>query len=267
MPLSTQHLTKHFDGVAAVDRLSVEFKPGRVTGVIGPNGSGKSTLVNLLTGVLPFDSGVIILGEKIRLRKIKSFEAAEYGLTRTFQDVRLFEQMPVLDNVLVVLTERNLWAALFEKHSQFHLAEAEKVLRQVGLWDGSTSSPRAKQNQLAANLSYGQRKLLEVARVLAMLGESVPTAPRLRGAKQGAEIILFDEPFAGLFPEMIKTVAAVIKDLRARGKTVILIEHNMQLIRELSDDVVVMDEGKLLAAGAPAAVLAQPAVIEAYLGE
>jgi len=250
MPLlSTHQLTKHFDGVAAVDRLSLNFEAGKVTGIIGPNGSGKSTLINLLTGVLPFDSGAIIVGDKIRLAKIRSYEAEEYGLTRTFQDVRLFEQMPVLDNILVVLTERNVFSALFEKHGQFHLAEAEKVLRKVGLYE--------KRNELAANLSYGQRKLLEVARVLGMLV----------GGGQEAEVILFDEPFAGMFPEMVKIVAAVIKELRAAGKAVVLVEHNIELIRELCDQVIVLDAGKLLAEGVPSEVLAKPEVVEAYLGE
>jgi ABC-type branched-subunit amino acid transport system ATPase component len=247
--LSTKNLTKHFDGVAAVNHLSLDFEAGKVTGIIGPNGSGKSTLINLLTGVLPFDKGEIVVSEKVELGKIESFEAEEYGITRTFQDVRLFEQMPVLDNILVVLTERNVFSSLFEKHSAFHLAEAEKVLRKVGLWE--------KRNELAANLSYGQRKLLEVARVLAML----------TGGGQEAEIILFDEPFAGMFPEMVKIVAGVIKELRDQGKAVILVEHNIELIRELCDHLFVLDAGKLLAAGAPGEVLAKPEVVEAYLGE
>jgi ABC-type branched-subunit amino acid transport system ATPase component len=247
--LSTKNLTKHFDGVAAVDRLSLNFETGKVTGIIGPNGSGKSTLINLLTGVLPLDKGAMVIADKVQLEKINSYEAEEYGITRTFQDVRLFEQMPVLDNILVVLTERNVFGSLFEKHSQFHLAETEKVLRKVGLWE--------KRHELAANLSYGQRKLLEVARVLAML----------TGGGQEAEIILFDEPFAGMFPEMVKIVAGVIKELRDQGKAVILVEHNIELIRELCDQLFVLDAGRLLAAGAPGEVLAKPEVVEAYLGE
>lgn len=247
--LATKHISKHFDGVAAVDHLSLEFKAGTITGIIGPNGSGKSTLVNLLTGVLPYDAGTIVVGDAVTVKNIKPYEAEEYGITRTFQDVRLFEQMPVLDNILVVLTERTVFNALFEKHSQFHLTEAEKVLKRVGLWE--------KRHELGANLSYGQRKLLEVARVLAML----------TGGGQEAEIILFDEPFAGLFPEMIKIVSEVIKELKGHGKAVVLIEHNMELIRGLCDHVIVLDAGKLLAEGAPSEVLANPEVIEAYLGE
>jgi ABC-type branched-subunit amino acid transport system ATPase component len=170
-------------------------------------------------------------------------------MTRTFQDVRLFEQMPVLDNILVVLTERSIWKALFEKHTALHLEKAEQVLKKVGLWE--------KRNELAKNLSYGQRKLLEIARVLAMV----------KSSNGDIEVIFFDEPFAGLFPEMVKVVITVLKELRTHGKAVILVEHNMDLIRELSDHVFVLDSGGLLAEGSASEVLARKDVIEAYLGE
>ena len=243
MILQTQHLYKHFDGVKAVDHLSISFEKGKITGVIGPNGSGKSTLINLLTGFIPFDSGEVIIAHTHHFTKVKCSDVAGYGLTRTFQDVRLFEQMPVLDNVLVVLTERSVFGALFEKHGKFHLAKAEEVLTRVGLFE--------KRHALARNLSYGQRKLLEIARVLAM----------------NPEVIFFDEPFAGLFPEMRKVVVSVMQELKQQGKTQILVEHNMELIRELSDHCVVLDSGELLAEGKPSEVLAQREVIEAYLGE
>lgn len=241
--LQTKHLYKHFDGIKAVDRLSLSFEKGTITSFIGPNGSGKSTLINLLTGFIPFDGGEVVIAGKETLRKIEPYEAKELGITRTFQDVRLFEQMPVLDNVLVVLTERSVFGALFEKHGKLHLAKAEEVLNRVGLWE--------KRHQFAKNLSYGQRKLLEIARVLAM----------------DPDIIFFDEPFAGLFPEMLKVVVGVMQELKQQGKTQILVEHNMELIRELSDHLFVMDSGELLAEGVPGEVLARREVIEAYLGE
>ncbi|MEK7136389.1 MAG: ABC transporter ATP-binding protein [Patescibacteria group bacterium] len=241
--LSTKNLKKHFDGVKAVHNLSLDFAPGQITGIIGPNGSGKSTLVNLLTGVMPFDDGAVYIGDKLKLDRLQAYDVAEYGITRTFQDVRLFEQMTVLDNLLVVLTERNIFSAFFERHKKFHLDEDERLLRQIGLWD--------KRDALAVNLSYGQRKLLEVARALAM----------------PADIYFFDEPFAGLFTEMVKIVSGVLRELKMAGKTVVLIEHNMDLIRELSDTVVVLDAGELLAAGKPYEVLSKREVVEAYLGE
>lgn len=247
--LSTKNLTKHFDGVCAVNKLSISFEAGKITGIIGPNGSGKSTLINALTGLIPMDSGEIIIAGAERLRRVRSHEVPSYGMTRTFQDVRLFEQMPVIENILVVLTERSIWKSLFEKHGAFHLEKSEEVLKKVGLWE--------KRDELAKNLSYGQRKLLEIARVLAMIHCGVGDI----------DIIFLDEPFAGLFPEMIKIVADVMKELRDQGKAVILIEHNMDLIRELSDHIYVLDSGELLAEGKPAEVLARKDVVEAYLGE
>ncbi|MES2088211.1 MAG: ABC transporter ATP-binding protein [Patescibacteria group bacterium] len=240
--LRIKKLHKQYGGVSAVDNLSLEISSGKITSIVGPNGSGKSTLVNLLTGFVPIDSGEVDFGHE-KLLSIKAYEIKTYGLTRTFQEVRLFEQMKVLDNILVVLTGRSVWSALFERHEKFHHDKAEDALRRVGLWE--------KRNELAKNLSYGQRKLLEIARVIAM----------------NAEIILFDEPFAGLFPEMLKIVVKILKEFREQGKTIILIEHNMDLIRELSDHLFVMDSGKLLTEGKPEVVLARRDVIEAYLGE
>lgn len=242
-PLTLHNLHKNFDGVKAVNGLSLSFKPGQITGLIGPNGSGKSTLINLLTGVIPQDSGVVVVGEHTKLSHIKPYQISVYGMTRTFQDVRLFEQMPVIDNILVVLTEKNLWSSLLEKHKAFHTDKAEEVLRRMGIWE--------KRHELAYNLSYGQRKLLEVARALAV----------------DADIYFFDEPFAGMFPEMVKIVSSVLRELRDKGKIVVLVEHNMELIRELSDHLIVLDSGELLAEGSPEKILAQKAVVEAYLGE
>ncbi|MEI8344286.1 MAG: ABC transporter ATP-binding protein [Candidatus Moraniibacteriota bacterium] len=241
--IETKNLVKRFNGVHAVDRLSIEVEKGQITGIIGPNGSGKTTLINLLSGVLEMDSGEIIIdGTKI-ITRILPYQVSFYGITRTFQNVRLFEQMTVLDNILVVVTERNVFSSLFEKHTEYHHKIAEEVLQKVGLWK--------KKNQLAVNLSYGQRKLLEIARTLAMK----------------AEVYLFDEPFAGLFPEMKKIVSSIFQELKQENKTVVLIEHDIGLIRELCDHIFVMDEGKLLAEGKPESVLKKREVIEAYLGE
>ena len=245
--LKTENLVKHFEGVMAIEGLSISIEPGRITGIIGPNGSGKTTLINVLSGMLPIDGGCVVIGNTLRLKRIKPHRVHSYGITRTFQEVRLFEQMTVLDNILVVLTERGILSALLERHGAGHLKQAEDVLKRVGLWD--------KRGGLTINLSYGQRKLLEIARVLAL-------------SETGqAGIILFDEPFAGLFPQMVKIVSSIIKELKEDGKTVVLVEHNMDLIRELSDHVIVMDCGRLLAEGKAKEVLERRDVIEAYLGE
>ena len=240
--LQVKNLRKRFDGVHAIDGLSISIEEGHLTSIIGPNGSGKTTLINVISGMFPFEEGAIVLDD-VTLSKISPTDVPAYGLTRTFQNVRLFEQMPVADNILVVLTERNVFGALFERHSKLHLEKVEEILKQVGLYE--------KRHELAINLSYGQRKLLEIGRVLAM----------------DSKIILLDEPFAGLFPEMIKRVVGLINHMKSVGKTIILIEHNMNLIRELSDHCIVMDAGKLLAEGKPEEVLSRRDVIEAYLGE
>jgi branched-chain amino acid transport system ATP-binding protein len=240
--LETKNLTKHFEGVYAVDNLSLAIEKGKITSIIGPNGSGKTTLINLLSGYIPFDSGAVLVSGT-SVFKLKPYDVISYGITRTFQDVHLFNQMTVLDNILLVLTERNVFGSLFEKHNQYHLARAEEILKKVGLWE--------KRKELAINLSYGQRKLLEIGRALST----------------NAEMFLFDEPFAGLFPEMVKSVAHIIKELKKEDKSIVLIEHNMDLVRGLSDYVFVMDSGKLLAEGKPDHVLNRREVIEAYLGE
>jgi len=240
--LEVKGLKKGFGGVYALDGLSLAFVRGTVTSVVGPNGSGKTTLMNVISGMVPLDQGAVqIAGTS--LKRIEPERAPSLGITRTFQDVRLFEQMTLLDNILIALTERGVLAALFERHGAAHLTRAEEVLRTVGLWE--------KRGALCENLSYGQRKLAEIGRAMAM----------------DCDIILLDEPFAGLFKEMVKTVVGVIRKLREAGKTIILIEHNMDLIRELSDHLIVMDAGRLLAEGLPNEVLARKDVIEAYLGE
>ncbi len=241
--LKTKNLTKSFGGVHAVDHLNVLFEGGKIIGLIGPNGSGKSTLIDTLTGLLPMDGGVVVVSDSVTLNSIRPFDVAMYGITRTFQNVRLIGQISVLDNILVVLTERNVWGALFERHDKLHLDAAEDILRKVGLWE--------KRHELAENLSYGQRKLLEIA----------------RAASMKAKVYLFDEPFAGLFPEMVKIISVLLKDLRDSGVAVVLVEHDMDIIRDLADQCYVLDSGKLIAFGTPTEVLLQENVIDAYLGK
>lgn len=241
--LQVKNITKSFEGVKALHSLSVSIEKGLITGIIGPNGSGKSTLINVLTGITMFNSGAVVVDEKVSLNEIKPYDVPAYGITRTFQEVRLFNQMTVLDNILVTLTERNVFGALFERHTALHEERARSLLEKVNLWQ--------KRHELAGNLSYGQRKLLEIARALAM----------------NTEVVLFDEPFAGLFPEIIKIVVSLLKELRTAGKTVVLIEHNMPLIQELCDVLLVLDSGAYLAGGKPSEVLAMRSVRDAYLGD
>lgn len=240
--LETKNLTKKFHGVYALNNLSIAIRKGIISAIIGPNGSGKTTLFNILTGVFAPDGGEITIGPT-KFKKVISYYIYRYGVVRTFQDIRLFNQMTVLDNVLVALTKRSVFSALFEKSNRHYLKKAEEVLKRVNLYD--------KKTDLAVNLSYGQRKLLEIARTIAT----------------NADIYLFDEPFAGLSPLMLEAVSGIIKELRQKGKTIVLIDHNINLIRETANYVFVLESGRLLARGNPNEVLERQEVIGSYLGK
>ena len=239
--LETVDVRKHFGGVHAVDGLSIAIPRGKITCVIGPNGSGKSTLINLLSGVLPLDGGLVVV-DGVRLRVVRPHETPGLGITRTFQDVRLFDQISVWDNIMVVLTERRLLPALFERAGPSQRERTEQILRNVGMWE--------KRRSLAMDLSYGQRKLLEIGRAMAL----------------NVNTYLFDEPFAGLFPQMLERAKDIMRQMRSDGRTILFISHNMDIVRELSDHLIVMDSGKLLTEGDAEEVLARSEVIEAYLG-
>ncbi|MFA6376426.1 MAG: ATP-binding cassette domain-containing protein [Candidatus Paceibacterota bacterium] len=219
--LEIDNLSKSFGGVRSVDSLSLRITKGTITGIIGPNGTGKTTLMNLISGTLSAETGTIMVDGKI-VSNQKPWMIAGAGVVRTFQITRLFEQMTVLDNVLTVMTQKNVFASLFDKKKSHYLERAKNALARVGLLE--------KDNQLAANLSYGQRRLLEIARVVA----------------SDAQIILLDEPFSGLYPAMAQTVAGILKDLKSQGKTIIFIEHNIELARELCDYLFVMPGNQLL---------------------
>ena len=239
--LQTVDISKTFGVVRAVDELSIAIPRKGMTSVVGPNGSGKSTLVNLLSGVMPLDGGLVII-DGVGLRVVKAHENPAHGITRTFQEVRLFEQISVWDNIMVVLTKRGIFPALMERMKPSYRERARTILESVGLWE--------KRNDLAMNLSYGQRKLLEIGRAMVL---EVNTH-------------LFDEPFAGLFPQMMERVKVIMKQMRDEGNTIIFISHNMEIVREMSDHLIVLDSGKLLAEGDVDEVLNRPEVIEAYLG-
>ncbi|EKE27945.1 MAG: hypothetical protein ACD_3C00123G0011 [uncultured bacterium (gcode 4)] len=241
--IETFNLTKRFNGIKWLDGLSVCIESGKITSIIWPNWSGKSTLVNVLTWITDITSWHVILDKNKTLVKIKSVENLQHSITRTFQESRLFNQMTVLDNLIVTLTKRNFLKSFFENPNKKYSKKAEEILLRVNLFE--------KKDELANNLSYWQRKLLEIARIISM----------------DTKIIFLDEPFAWLFPEIIKIIVSIIKKLKEEWKTIVLIEHNMDLIRQLSDKVIVLDGGKLLAEWLPWEVLSRKDVMEAYLGE
>ena len=239
--LETVEISKLFGGVKAVDELSITIPRKGMTSIVGPNGSGKSTLVNLLSGTLPLDGGMVVI-DGVGLKTVKAHETPDHGLTRTFQEVRLFDQISVWDNIMVVLTNRSLFPAMLEREKSGHREKARAVLENVGMWD--------KRRSLAQDLSYGQRKLLEIGRAVAL----------------DVNIYLFDEPFAGLFPQMLERVKDIMKGMRDEGRTIIFISHNMDIVREMSDYIIVLEGGRLLTEGMVEEALNREEVIEAYLG-
>ena len=239
--LRTKEISKHFGAVRAVDRLTMSIFREWITCIVGPNGSGKSTLVNLLSGILPLDEGIVVI-DGVGLKVVHPHETPDHGITRTFQEVRLFDQISVWDNIMVVLTARPVHRALVQRGQRSQKERAESILKTVGMWE--------KRDALAMDLSYGQRKLLEIGRAMAL----------------DVNIYLFDEPFAGLFPQMLERVKTILKDMREQGNTIVFVSHNMDIVRELSDHLFVLDSGALLAVGEVDEVLSRSEVIDAYLG-
>lgn len=241
--LKTNRISKHFDGVYAVRNVSVDLFPGQINGVIGPNGSGKTTFINLITGRFFTDGGSIAFANSSKeVRHLKTHKAASFGITRTFQGINLFDQMSVEGNLFNVLTPRNPLLALFSRRGEAKKKKVYDLLEFLGIPE--------KRHELAGNLSYGQRKLLEIGRALLM----------------DADIYCFDEPFAGLFPAMIEKVREVFERLKQQGKCILWVEHNINLIKEMSDRVIFMDEGQLLCEGTAEEVFKRPEVLAAYLG-
>ena len=237
--ITVDNLSKHFGGLRAIDELSVEIPCGVATGLIGPNGSGKTTLMNVLTGLLIPDSGTIKIQGHKSGKKIQPTMLRQFKIARTFQDGRLVEQLSVEDNLLLTVAECGCWKGMFDFKSW---PQIEKVLETVHL--------TSHRHKLAETLSYGQRKLLEIGRTL----------------MQNADIYFFDEPFTGLFPEVVEQVLEILKNLKEAGKTLVVIEHNMGLIERLCDYTIVLNYGKLLAQGKPETVLKNKQVQAAYLG-
>lgn len=251
--LETSGLKKDFDGLEAVQGFDFSLDSGEIVSLIGPNGSGKTTIFNVITGIFPASAGRVTFDDGRRsLSGLKPHAITALGLARTFQNQRLFNQMTVLENVLVGQHCRSraglagivlgLASARAEKRRVIH--EARELLAIFG----ERLLPR--QDRLALSLSYANRRRLEIARALA-------TRPRL---------LLLDEPAAGMNPTESREMMADILRIRARGVTILLIEHDMTVVRGISDRVVALDHGVKIAEGDFATVRKHPHVVEAYLG-
>ncbi|MDQ1588427.1 MAG: branched-chain amino acid transport system ATP-binding protein [Microbacteriaceae bacterium] len=240
MLLSVDHFTKRFGGVTAVNDCSFSVEKGSITALIGPNGSGKTTLFNMITGYLAADSGSITFnGETIT--RPRPADLYRKGLSRTFQQARIFPELTVIENLVVAAGYT--WKGLFGRRvSLDDEIRAQKMLHEFRL-ESLAHLP-------SGELSYGQRKLLEFAAVLM----SEPS------------LVLLDEPTAGVNPVMIDTMERHIRERNAAGVTFLIVEHDMQLVMRLCNPVVVLDQGAPIAFGAPATIQTDPLVLEAYLG-
>ncbi len=219
--LELKNITKKYSEIVALDNLSITFRAGRISGITGANGSGKSTLLNIVSGRQNADTGEIFLRQK-QISDLNLETAGSYGIIHIFQEPKLFDQISVLDNMLATKTPRKIWPALCELKYTKYVDSIAPLLKNVGLWE--------KRNELTMNLSYGQRKLLQLIRAVAT----------------DASIFLLDEPFAGLFSETKKIIEQMILDLKKQGKTIILIEHDKKILRDLCDKIYTFNNGKVI---------------------
>lgn len=247
--LSLNQATMKFGGLTAVNGLELKIKPGQIHGLMGPNGSGKSTTVNLITGVyIPTSGGVQIFGQDAR--KMQTYTRAKNGVGRTFQNLQLFGDMTVLDNVMVGLHlsfKSPLWKVMLGLPSVWK-EERELRVRAYRLLQFVNMSHLAFSK--ANSLAYGQARRLEIARALAV----------------NPSLLLLDEPAAGLTGGEIGEFNEIIRKIKKEGIAILLIEHHMDMLMEVSEEITVLDFGKKIASGAPATVQANPAVVKAYLG-
>lgn len=256
MPLLTvKKLTKNFDGLCANSNINMEINEGELVGLIGPNGAGKTTLFNMLTGVYVPSEGTIEFqngNDTVLLNGIKPYRITALGLARTFQNIRLFKGMSVLDNVLIAMNkdvDYGIVAAILRLPVYY---KSERMMKQKAMNLLKIFHLEDKKDELADNLPYGEQRRLEIARAMA-------TNPKL---------LFLDEPAAGMNPQETQELTDLIRFIRDEFKiSILLIEHDMSLVMNLCEKIYVLDYGKVIASGVPEEIKTNKRVIEAYLGE
>ncbi len=249
--LTTINLSKSFGGIKAVQKFEVDIRQGEIIGLIGPNGAGKTTAFNLLTGVYEPTAGDIIFNGK-EIKGLKPYNITKLGIARTFQNIRLFSDISVLDNVKIAYTYQVKYSLPEAVIRLGRYGKEEKEIERKALELLSIFKLEGKKDHLAKNLPYGEQRRLEIARALAA----------------NPKLLLLDEPAAGMNPQETADLTKLIKEIRDRfDLTVLLIEHDMGLVMKVCDRIYVLDYGKILAQGLPEEIQQNPAVIKAYLGE
>ena len=243
-------ITKIFGGLTALTDVSFEVKKGSITGVIGPNGAGKTTLFNIVTGLYTQTSGEVYLAEK-NISRLATESLAALGLVRTFQNVELFGQMTVLENVMVGLHTKSRSGVISCAFKLPRQIKEEKYIKERAMHWLEFTGLTAEAGNTANNLPFGKGRILEIARTLA-------AQPQL---------ILMDEPAAGLNDMETAQMAGLIYKIWDSGITVVLVEHNMDLVMDICDSIIVLNLGEKLAEGTPREIQENPAVIAAYLGD
>ncbi len=251
MPLlSIEAITKEYDGVTALDGVSLSVARGSIKGLIGPNGAGKSTLFHLITGVEKPDSGKIHFKER-EITSMGPHEISALGIGRTFQTLQIWGNMTAVENVMVGMNQRlkgnflscGLWLPQIKRSEKEALGQAKEILNSLGLL--------GKWESMASQLPYGKQKLLELGRSLAMK----------------PELLLLDEPASGLTLTEIQQLSEQISKINQEGVTVFIVEHHMGMVMEIAKEVAVLHNGELIAEGTPESIRKNPKVIEAYLAK
>ena len=246
--LSIERITKGYDGIRALDGVSLRLEKGSIKGLIGPNGAGKSTLFHLISGVEKPDSGKIYFKER-EITSMKSHEISALGIGRTFQTLQIWGNMTVVENIMAGMNRRlkgglfscGLWLPWIRRSEKEALKEAKVILDSLGLL--------GKWESMASQLPYGKQKLLELGRALAMK----------------PDLLLLDEPASGLTSTEMQQLSKQISQIGQEGVTIFIVEHHMGMVMEIADEIAVLHNGKLIAEGTPDGVRRNPEVIEAYL--